>query len=93
MIRFGWISVTVTVLWKGAWNDLQGAETTHHARTRAPERVGQRGSIGGVWSLPSAFANRIGGGVLLSGLDVLSAFLMVVNARQRQVVSFDGDTP
>jgi hypothetical protein len=83
MIAFGWISVMVTVLWKGAWNDLQGAETTHHARTRAPERVGQRGSIGGVWSPPSVFASRIVGGVLLSGPDVLNPFSMVVDARQR----------
>jgi hypothetical protein len=41
----------------------------------------------------SASANGIRGGVLLSGSDKLKAFLIVVDARQQQVVSFGSDAP
>jgi hypothetical protein len=74
-------------------NDLQGAETTHHARSMAARAIWTRGSRGGAWEPLSAFASRTGGGVLLSGPDVLNAFSRVVGARQRQVVSFGKDMP
>jgi hypothetical protein len=92
MIGFSWISAMVTVLWKGVWNELQGADTIHHAHTRALERVGRRGSIGGVRSQLSVFASRIVVGVLRSGPNVLTAFSMVVDARQRLVVYLGKDT-